>query len=73
MRISFSPPFVDDNVIDEVVDSLRSGWITTGPKVKALEEMIIEQSGAKRVLCVNSWTSGAIMMLRWRDYNQATR
>lgn len=65
MKISFSPPFIDNDVIDEVVDSLRSGWITTGPKVKALEEEIKNFSGAQQVLCVNSWTSGAIMMLRW--------
>ena len=52
-------------MINEVVDSLRSGWITTGPKVKALEEEIKQFSGAKEVLCVNSWTSAAIMMLRW--------
>lgn len=65
MKISFSPPYVDENVINEVVDSLRSGWITTGPKVKALEEEIKNFSGAQKVLCVNSWTSGAIMMLRW--------
>ena len=38
MKIPFSPPYIDDNVINEVVDSLKSGWITTGPKVKALEE-----------------------------------
>ena len=44
---------------------MRSGWITSGPKVKALEEEIKSFSGAKEVLCVNSWTSGAIMMLRW--------
>jgi dTDP-4-amino-4,6-dideoxygalactose transaminase len=65
MKISFSPPYVDDEVINEVVDSLRSGWITTGPKVKSLEEEIKNFSGAQEVLCVNSWTSGAIMMLRW--------
>jgi len=65
MHISFSPPYIDDVVIDEVVDSLKSGWITTGPKVKALEDEIKSLSGAKSVLCVNSWTSGAIMMLRW--------
>ena len=63
--IPFSPPFIDNSVIDEVVDSLRSGWITTGPKVKALEEEIQQFSKAKEVLCVNSWTSGAIMMLKW--------
>lgn len=65
MKIPFSPPYVNEDVINEVVDSLRSGWITTGPKVKALEEEIKQFSGAKEVLCVNSWTSGAIMMLRW--------
>ena len=65
MKIPFSPPYVNDDVINEVVDSLRSGWITTGPKVKALEEEIKQFSGAKEVLCVNSWTSAAIMMLRW--------
>lgn len=65
MMIPFSPPYVDDAVIAEVVDSLRSGWITTGPKVKALEDEIKAFTGAEQVLCVNSWTSGAIMMLRW--------
>lgn len=65
MKIPFSPPYINDDVINEVVDSLKSGWITTGPKVKALETEIREFSGAKEVLCVNSWTSGAIMMLRW--------
>lgn len=65
MKIPFSPPYIDDSVISEVIDSLRSGWITSGPKVKALEEEIKTFSGAKEVLCVNSWTSGAIMMLRW--------
>ena len=67
MKIPFSPPYIDDTVINEVVDSLRSGWITSGPKVKALEEEIKSFSGAKEVLCVNSWTSGAIMMLRWLE------
>ena len=65
MKIPFSQPYIDDKVINEVVDSLKSGWITTGPKVKALEEEIGRISGVKNVLCVNSWTSGAILMLRW--------
>ena len=53
MKIPFSPPYVNEDVINEVVDSLRSGWITTGPKVKALEEEVKQFSGAKEVLCVN--------------------
>lgn len=65
MKINFAPPYIDESVIEEVVDSLRSGWITTGPKVKALEQEIKNFVGAAEVLCVNSWTSGAIMMLRW--------
>ncbi len=65
MKISFSPPYIDDSVVTEVTDTLRSGWITTGPKVKALEEEIKKLSGTQAVLCVNSWTTGAIMTLRW--------
>jgi len=65
MNIPFSPPYIDKDVIDEVVDSLQSGWITTGPKVKALEQEVIKLSGAPQALCVNSWTSGAMLMLKW--------
>ena len=63
--IPFSPPYIDDSVISEVTDSLKSGWITTGPKTKALEAGIQQLTGCGAVLCVNSWTTGAIMMLRW--------
>ncbi len=65
MKIPFSPPYIDNEVINEVVDSLKSGWITTGPKVSALEGEIKRFTSSKEVLCVNSWTSGAIMMLKW--------
>lgn len=65
MKIPFSPPFIDECVLNEVSDTLNSGWITTGPKVKALEEHIQALTGTQSVVCVNSWTSGAIMMLRW--------
>lgn len=65
MKIPFSPPYIDQSVIDEVVDSLKSGWITTGPKCKALEQEIGNMVNAKAVLTVNSWTSGAIMILKW--------
>lgn len=36
--LPFSPPFVGEEEIAEVVDSLRSGWITTGPKTKRFEQ-----------------------------------
>ncbi len=63
--IPFSPPYVDQDVIDEVTDSLKSGWITTGPKVKALEDKISEFVNVENTLCVNSWTSGMMLMLKW--------
>lgn len=65
MVIPFSPPFVDEDIINEVIDSLSSGWITSGPKVKALEEEICKLTGITRSVCVNSWTSGAILVLKW--------
>jgi dTDP-4-amino-4,6-dideoxygalactose transaminase len=65
MKIPFSPPFVDDDVISEVVDTLKSGWITTGPKVKALEQEVMKLTGCAEALGVNSWTSGAILVLKW--------
>jgi dTDP-4-amino-4,6-dideoxygalactose transaminase len=65
MNVDFSPPYIDQSVIDEVVETLKSGWITTGNKVKLFEDEIRTFTGSQSVLCVNSWTSGAIMILRW--------
>ncbi len=65
MKIPFSPPFVDQDVLSEVLDSLNSGWITTGPKVKLLEEEVCKITTASKSVCVNSWTSGAILVLKW--------
>ncbi|WP_027377817.1 DegT/DnrJ/EryC1/StrS family aminotransferase [Kaistella palustris] len=65
MKIPFSPPFVDQDVISEVIDTLQSGWITTGPKVKDLENEVKKLTGVAEALCVNSWTSGAILVLKW--------
>ena len=63
--IPFSPPFISNEVIDEVVDSLKSGWITTGPKVLKLEKEISKIANIDNVVCVNSWTSGAILTFHW--------
>ncbi len=65
MKIPFSPPFIDHNVISQVLNTLETKWITSGPKVKALEQEISEFTGSKASVCVNSWTSGAILMLKW--------
>jgi dTDP-4-amino-4,6-dideoxygalactose transaminase len=63
--IPFSPPKIDQKVIDEVVEALRSGWITTGPKTKAFELKIADYTCTTDVLCVNSCTSGLFLMLKW--------
>jgi len=63
--IPFSPPYIDEDVISEVLDSLNSGWITSGPKVKALEEEISKLCDVDYSVCVNSWTSGAILVMKW--------
>ncbi|MBK8982142.1 MAG: DegT/DnrJ/EryC1/StrS family aminotransferase [Ignavibacteria bacterium] len=63
--IPFSPPYIDKDVINEVLDSLNSGWITTGPKVKSLETEVADLTGVKNVLCVNSATSAMMLMLHW--------
>lgn len=65
MNIPFSPPFIDSDVISEVTDTLQSGWITTGPKVKLLEEEVCKLTNVQKSVCVNSWTSGAILVLKW--------
>ena len=70
MKIPFSPPYIDEQIKKEVVDSLDSGWITTGPKVKELEYQIEEFTKTPRVLCVNSWTSAAILILKWFGLKQ---
>lgn len=63
--IPFSPPHLSNKAIDEVVATLRSGWITTGPRTKLLEEKLSEYVGADKVLCLNSATAGLEIMLRW--------
>ncbi len=65
MKISFSPPYVDADVEQEVIDALRSGWITTGPKVKALEDEVCNYVGVEAALGVNSATSGMMLALHW--------
>jgi dTDP-4-amino-4,6-dideoxygalactose transaminase len=63
--LPFSPPNIDQAMIDEVVDALKSGWITTGPKMKALEKSVEDFTGVPKVLCLNSATAGMEIALRW--------
>ena len=60
VRASFLPyclPEIGPEEIEEVVDSLRSGWITTGPKVKKFEDQFAEYCGVKHAIAVNSCTA----------------
>ncbi|MBL4594207.1 MAG: DegT/DnrJ/EryC1/StrS family aminotransferase [Flavobacteriales bacterium] len=63
--IPFSPPKIYDELIDEVIDTLKSGWITTGPKTKLFEKELTKFNGNKNTLCLNSATAGLEIMLRW--------
>ena len=63
-NIPFSPPHITDAEIAEVIDTLKSGWITTGPKTKAFERMLTEYCGVARVICLNSATAGLELILR---------
>lgn len=71
MDIPFSPPDITELEIQEVVEALKSGWITTGPRTKRLEKVIakwigvgLTDNGTPRCVCLNSQTACAEMALR---------
>ena len=64
VHIGFSPPDITEEEIAEVADTLRSGWITTGPKTKQFEKNLADFMGTNRVACLNSATACMEMTLR---------
>lgn len=62
--IPFSPPDISQAEIDSVVEVLKSGWITTGPKTKLFEEKIAQYCNVGRAVCLSSQTACAEMTLR---------
>jgi dTDP-4-amino-4,6-dideoxygalactose transaminase len=67
MRQTFLPlatPLIGEAEIEEVVDTLRSGWITAGPKVKRFERALEQHLGAAHVRCVSSCTAALSLALR---------
>ncbi len=56
---------MDQKIVDAVVDTLYSGWITTGPKTKRFEKNLTDYGGHKITLCVSSASAGLELMLRW--------
>lgn len=63
-HIAFSPPDITDEEINELVKTLKSGWITTGPRTKQFEKKIAEYIGTEMCVCLNSQTACAEMALR---------
>lgn len=63
-NIPFSPPDITDVEINNVIEVLKSGWITTGPKTKEFERKIADYCNTNRAICLNSATAGMEMTLR---------
>lgn len=59
----FGAPLIAEDEIAEVVDTLRSGWLSTGPKTSRLEEEFGRYIGAKHAIALNSCTAGMILAL----------
>lgn len=64
MQVPFSPPDISEEEIKEVVEALKSGWITTGPKTKKLEKEILKYTGTNKAVCLSSQTAAAETTLR---------
>src|SRR5437764_15455938 len=56
--LPFALPAIEEEEIAEVVDTLRSGWVTTGPKVKIFEDDFAHYTQARHAIAVNSCTAG---------------
>lgn len=65
MKIPFSPPDIGQAEIEAVAETLRSGWITTGPNTKRFEEEISEYCHTNKAICMNSATACMEMALRF--------
>lgn len=65
LKVPFSPPDITEQEIQEVVEALKSGWITTGPKTKEFEKQIASFVHAPRAVCLNSATACAELALHF--------
>lgn len=63
-NIPFSPPDITDEEINEVINAMKSGWITTGPRTKEFEREIAKYIGVNKAVCLNSATSAMELTLR---------
>lgn len=63
-NIPFSPPDITDEEINEVINAMKSGWITTGPRTKEFERKIAAYVGVNKAVCLNSATAAMELTLR---------
>lgn len=63
-NILFSPPDITEAEIEEVIDTMKSGWITTGPRTKEFERRIADYVGVNKAVCLNSATAAMELTLR---------
>ena len=63
-NIPFSPPDITELEINEVVEALKSGWITTGPRTKELERRLADYCHTSRVVCLGSATAAEELNFR---------
>lgn len=63
-NILFSPPDITELEIEEVANAMQSGWITTGPRTKILENRIADFIGVNKTVCLNSATASEELNLR---------
>ena len=66
-NIPFSPPDMTEKEAAEVREAILSGWITTGPRTKKLEQQISEYVHTEKTVCLNSATAALEMVLRLLD------
>lgn len=64
MNIPFSPPDIGEKEIEQVIDTLKSGWITTGPKTKQFEKEIASLCKTEKAVCLNSATAALELTLK---------
>ena len=70
MNIPFSPPDIREKEINNVIEVLKSGWITTGNKTKEFERKIAKYCETKKAICLNSATAGLELILRVLDIGE---
>jgi len=74
--LSFVPPSIREEEINEVIDTLKSGWITTGPKVEKFEKQFAEYINAKYAVALSSCTAGlflSLLVLSWEREKKSSQ